>query len=100
MPAPKLAAEPAPKPERPFVPAIPAMRQETLDLPEQQTIERRQEAPWRIAGEVLRTYIVCESETGEVYLIDKHAAHERVNFDRLKEIIFDSSTAISTLEPS
>lgn len=77
--------EPAVKPEppkRPFVPAIPA--QQTMELPEQQTIEPPKEAPWRIAGEVLHTYIVCESEDGCVWLIDKHAAHERVNFDRLQ----------------
>ena len=83
---PGKAAAPGPekteKPPRPFVPAIP--RQQTLDLPEQQTIEPSKEAPWRIAGEVLHTYIVCESEDGCVWLIDKHAAHERVNFDRLK----------------
>ena len=75
------------KPEaakRPFVPAIPAERQTALDLPEQQTIEEPKEAPWRIAGEVLHTYIICESEDGCVWLIDKHAAHERINFDRLK----------------
>ena len=37
----------------------------------------------RLVGEVLRTYILAEK--GEsVYLIDKHAAHERMNFDRLK----------------
>lgn len=41
-------------------------------------------APWRIAGEVLRTYIVCEAEDGTVYLIDKHAAHERIQFDHLQ----------------
>ena len=83
---PGKAAAPGPekteKPPRPFVPAIP--RQQMLDLPEQQTIEPPKEAPWRIAGEVLHTYIVCESEDGCVWLIDKHAAHERVNFDRLK----------------
>ena len=70
-------------PKRPFVPAIPA-EQQKLDLPGQTTIEPPKEAPWRIAGEVLHTYIVCESEDGCVWLIDKHAAHERVNFDRLK----------------
>ena len=68
---------------RPFVPAIPA-EQQGLELPEQQTIEPVKEAPWRIAGEILNTYIICESEDGCVWLIDKHAAHERVNFDRLK----------------
>ena len=73
---------PAGKSEKPFVPAIP---RQSRELPEQQTMEPlREEAPWRIAGEVLRTYIVCESEEGCVWLIDKHAAHERINFDRLK----------------
>ena len=39
--------------------------------------------PWRVAGEVLHTYIIVEQ--GErVLFIDKHAAHERMNFDRLK----------------
>ena len=69
-------------PKRPFVPAIPA--QQSLDLTEQQTIGPPKEAPWRIAGEVLHTYIVCESGDGCVWLIDKHAAHERINFDRLQ----------------
>ena len=69
-----------PKAEKPFVPAIP---QEKLELPGQETLLKREEAPWRMVGEVLRTYIICESEGGEVYLIDKHAAHERINFDRL-----------------
>ncbi len=72
-----------PERERP-VPAIPAMKQEELELPRQGAILPPREAPWRIAGEILRTYIICETEDGTVYLIDKHAAHERVNFDRLK----------------
>lgn len=70
-------------PKRPLVPAIPA-EQQALDLPEQTTIEPTKETPWRIAGEVLHTYIICESADGCVWLVDKHAAHERVNFDRLK----------------
>ena len=53
-------------------------------MPGQEALEPRKEAPWRIAGEVLRTYIVCESEGGDVWLVDKHAAHERINFDRLE----------------
>ena len=67
----------AEKPARPFVPAIP-QREE----PEQQSIPPP-EIPWRIAGEVLNTYIICEDAQGNVWLIDKHAAHERINFDRL-----------------
>lgn len=38
---------------------------------------------WRVAGEVLDTYIVVEQ--GEtIYFIDKHAAHERMNFERMR----------------
>ena len=69
---------------RPFVPAIPEMRQSALDLPGQTALEPAAPAPWRIAGEVLHTYIVCEDENETVWLIDKHAAHERINFNRMK----------------
>ena len=50
----------------------------------QQTVEPVRQAPWRVAGEVLRTYIICEDDQENVWLIDKHAAHERVRFDALK----------------
>lgn len=39
---------------------------------------------YRITGEVLNTYIVVDTEES-VLLIDKHAAHERMIFDRLRE---------------
>ena len=38
---------------------------------------------FRYVGEVLKTYIVVE-QNGEVVFIDKHAAHERINFERLR----------------
>ena len=50
----------------------------------QQAMEPAREAPWRIAGEVLKTYIICEDSHSNVWLIDKHAAHERIRFDALK----------------
>ena len=51
------------------------------EVPVEEPVE--QPAPWRVAGEVLNTYIVVEQED-RVLLIDKHAAHERMNFDRMK----------------
>ena len=42
-----------------------------------------EEEPWRMAGEVLNTYIIVE-QGDKVLFIDKHAAHERLNFDRMK----------------
>ena len=38
---------------------------------------------WQVRGELFRTYVMVE-QGDKVVLIDKHAAHERVNFDRLK----------------
>ena len=58
--------------------------QNAMAEPEQSDMLRDAPLPWRIAGEVLNTYIVCEDTEGTVWLIDKHAAHERINFDRLK----------------
>jgi DNA mismatch repair protein MutL len=106
-PAPERAAEekaqapsPAPLPEtvreteKPRSPAIPESPQRvetpreaaparSPEVPGQQALSQ-EETPWRIAGEVFHTYIICESADGCVWLIDKHAAHERINFDRLK----------------
>ena len=79
-----LTEKPA-EPETVAVPEAPA--QETITMPqepEQQTMEPVKEAPWRMVGEVLKTYIICEDEHETVWLIDKHAAHERLRFDVLK----------------
>ena len=76
----------AAKPEAPAAPVFAV--QTTLETapaePEQTAIEPEPVIPWRIAGEVLDTYIICEDAEKTVWLIDKHAAHERVNFDRFK----------------
>lgn len=38
---------------------------------------------YRIAGEIFASYIIVETED-RVLMIDKHAAHERINFERLR----------------
>ena len=82
MPKPPVAEErPAEKPaEKPIEetkkaePSAAPLQQE-LSLPVQ---------PWRLIGEALDTYIIVEQ--GETLLfIDKHAAHERILFEKLKE---------------
>ena len=42
-----------------------------------------QDIPWRFVGELYNTYIIVE-QGEEAYLIDKHAAHERILFEKLK----------------
>ena len=59
------------------------MPAEPAPEPVQQKLEEK-EAPWRMVGEVLRTYIICEDEKRNLWLVDKHAAHERIRFDALK----------------
>ncbi|MBQ7598143.1 MAG: DNA mismatch repair endonuclease MutL [Clostridia bacterium] len=48
-----------------------------------QITEQPQPPKLRLIGEAFRTYIICEFD-GKLCLIDKHAAHERVIFNRLK----------------
>ena len=38
---------------------------------------------YRIVGEVFESYIIMETE-GKMLIIDKHAAHERINFERMR----------------
>ena len=66
-------AEPIPVP--PLPEPEPEMEQTALDMP--------QEIPWRMVGELYNSYIIVE-QGEEAFLIDKHAAHERILFEKLK----------------
>ena len=90
-PAPVLKVAPPPKAEPVAETKIePVIEQtviepviETAHEPEQIVITPEEKTPWRFAGEILKTYIIAE-DGDDVWLIDKHAAHERINFDRMK----------------
>ena len=51
--------------------------------PEQTELPMPKEIPWRMVGELYRSYIIVE-QGEEAFLIDKHAAHERILFEKLK----------------
>ena len=76
--------EPARHDAPPPPPAGHAGPETAESAPVQQSLTPVRESPWRIAGEVLKTYIVCESESSDVWLIDTPAAHARIRFDELK----------------
>ena len=67
-PAPVKAPVPEKEPE-------PEMEQEVLPMPA--------EIPWRMVGELYNSYVIVE-QGEEAFLIDKHAAHERILFEKLK----------------
>ena len=51
--------------------------------PEQTALPLPETDPWRIIGECFSTYFLVEQDDA-LYLIDKHAAHERILFDKLR----------------
>ena len=75
MPLPPLPEEKKPEPV-----IVPTPAEE----PEQAVIDTMPvEIPWRYVGELYNSYIIVE-QGEEAYLIDKHAAHERILFEKLK----------------
>ncbi len=85
------------------IPAVaPSADSRTVENPVQ-NVETLRVPDHKIVGEALKTYIIVE--TGDqLLLIDKHAAHERMNFDRLKaqehEIMAQTLLTAVTWRPS
>lgn len=58
-------------------------QEQTKPLPKQEKAESVEVPDFRLVGEIFKTYIIIEMD-GDCYMIDKHAAHERMNFEALK----------------
>lgn len=60
-------------------------------------VEEENAAPdFTVVGEAFRTYIIVEMENS-LYYIDKHAAHERMNFERFKHQVKSDGVASQML---
>ena len=77
----KPQPKPVPKPEPKPVP-VPAPGEEEEEM-EQTVLDMPAEIEWRMVGELYNSYILVE-QGEEAFLIDKHAAHERILFEKLK----------------
>lgn len=83
----------APKPEikLPPLPEVPPRKKPApiptpppaAEEPEQESLNMPAGTPWRMVGELYNTYILVE-QGDNAFLIDKHAAHERILFEKLK----------------
>ena len=71
----EIATSAPSEPPRNDKPEEPEMEQETIAMPEVQD--------WRMVGELYNSYIIVE-QGDNAFLIDKHAAHERILFEKLK----------------
>ena len=69
------------------VPGVPTAAVQQASMPEMEALQEElpmpKEIPWRMVGELYRSYILVE-QGDEAFLIDKHAAHERILFERLR----------------
>lgn len=63
-----------------------SVQEAKTDEPTEQNIDNASQPSipdFKLIGEVFKTYILIEMESS-LYIIDKHAAHERMNFEKLK----------------
>ena len=68
-------------------PVFPALEPESAEAETPSPLARAvppETPPARLIGEAMHTYILVE-KGDTLILIDKHAAHERINFDRLRQ---------------
>ena len=75
-PMPPVVSAPV-APPKPVAPPPAPVEEEQVALP------IPKEIPWRMVGELYNSYIIVE-QGDEAFLIDKHAAHERILFEKLK----------------
>ena len=78
--------QPVTRPEPPCPapqPAAPVQQREAPVPAPQQELPLPKAPDYRIIGEALNTYILVE-QAGSLLLIDKHAAHERILFEKLR----------------
>ena len=71
--------------QKPPVSFSPSAKGEVLQWPTEPPADQGQAAPagWRLIGQYLNSYLLCQ--VGEdLVVIDQHAAHERIGFEKLK----------------
>ncbi|MBR5742478.1 MAG: DNA mismatch repair endonuclease MutL [Clostridia bacterium] len=64
------------------IPAAPAVPSDAKDEPPARLRLVKEDEPYRLKGELFHTYLIAEGDE-DAYIIDKHAAHERILYEDL-----------------
>lgn len=100
-PGPRVANELPPRPIEPGLPLPPVRPAERVPPPPPPVIREQQTTldpppaprptaapglpPLRALAQLSRTYVLAEGPEGALFLIDQHAAHERITYERLMQ---------------
>jgi DNA mismatch repair protein MutL len=68
---------------------------EQLSLP----FEPAKQTTLKVIGQLHALYIICEDLMGGIYLIDQHAAHERVNYEKNLSMLKENRHRMEPLIP-
>lgn len=71
---------------------------EQLELPKEVFLSEKAYPQFRMIGQVFGTYWIIEYD-GYMYMIDQHAAHEKVNYERLMERVRNRKAASQYIYP-
>jgi DNA mismatch repair protein MutL len=89
------------------------LTQPTLESNQQNIKESNQEVGWiplsfeqqqqrmklTVMAQMHLTYLVCSDDQGSIYLIDQHAADERIRYERQLDLLKDKQLAVAPLVP-
>ena len=86
------------EPEQPSEPPLPEGEPEQLDLFEQRLLNPATKSDIRIIGQLFDTYWLVQFED-KFYMIDQHAAHEKVLYERTLKSLADKEITSQMVSP-
>ncbi len=61
--------------------------------------QQQQRMKLTVMAQMHLTYLVCSDDQGSIYLIDQHAADERIRYERQLDLLKDKQLAVAPLVP-
>lgn len=98
---PALCAEAPTEPAAPGTVPAPAVKAEPpkqLDLFEEKMLTKENRPRYRILGQIFDTYWLI-AFTDKLFIVDQHAAHEKVKYERLMKHYHEKDIVTQTLNP-